>query len=241
MNDINSQDSLRTMQEMLADMLKHFHDFCTIHSLRYYVFGGTALGAARHKGFIPWDDDLDVCMPRPDYERLMKIYNDENTNKRYVLETPYSSEEYCFSFLKIYDTKTTLIERTRHPIKRGLYIDIFPLDGVKDKSFFSRCYCSFINFILQVKALQEIIPVKQRSFFKNSVIIFTQFLCFLFCLKQKFFAIQIDKMARKNDYESAALVGNLVSGWSYTGIMEKSVYGNGKPIQFETMTVIGPQ
>ena len=68
---------LVTIQQMLADMLKVFHDFCVEHSLTYYVVAGTALGAARHKGFIPWDDDVDVGMPRPDYERFLMLFNKE--------------------------------------------------------------------------------------------------------------------------------------------------------------------
>lgn len=241
MNENNSQNSLRTMQEMLTDMLKHFHDFCSLYSLRYYVFGGTALGAARHKGFIPWDDDLDVCMPRPDYEKLMKIYSIKNQNKRYVLETLNSSKEYYYSFSKIYDTETTLIEFVRNPLKRGIYIDIFPLDGVSDNSLFAKCRCCFINLILQVKMILAIVPDKKRSVIKNSFVYFTHMIGLIFCFKERSFAILIDKLAQHNDYEKASLVGNLVSGWGYKGVMDKKVYGKGKKAQFETIKIICPE
>ena len=85
-------NDLRQMQLMLTDMLKVFHDFCLEHSLRYYAVGGTALGVARHQGFIPWDDDLDVGMPRPDYERFVELFNKENINKRYLLESDKSDD-----------------------------------------------------------------------------------------------------------------------------------------------------
>ena len=96
-------DELRQMQLMLTDMLKVFHDFCVQHSIRYYAVAGTVLGAARHQGFIPWDDDIDVAMPRPDYERFIKTFNIENNKRRYLIETPYSPAlDYVYPYSKMY-------------------------------------------------------------------------------------------------------------------------------------------
>ena len=74
MNNINITSEL---QKKLLPMLGWFHDFCVAHDLRYYVLGGTMLGAVRHQGFIPWDDDIDVGMPRKDYEIFMKLCEDK--------------------------------------------------------------------------------------------------------------------------------------------------------------------
>jgi lipopolysaccharide cholinephosphotransferase len=75
------------VQEKLLDMLRWFHRLCVENNLRYYAIGGTMLGAQRHQGFIPWDDDIDVGMPREDIEKLKDIINRKNLDK-YVLETP---------------------------------------------------------------------------------------------------------------------------------------------------------
>ena len=67
----------KEIKKIELNILLHFDSFCKEHNLRYYLSGGTLLGAVRHKGFIPWDDDIDVCMPRPDYEKMINIYQNK--------------------------------------------------------------------------------------------------------------------------------------------------------------------
>ena len=78
-NTYNKEDNseLRKLQLTILDLIKMFAEICEKHHLRYFMVGGTMLGAARHQGFIPWDDDVDMGMPRPDYEKFIKIVNDE--------------------------------------------------------------------------------------------------------------------------------------------------------------------
>ena len=85
---------MNELQIKLLQMLKWFHEYCAENSLRYYIIEGTVIGACRHKGFIPWDDDIDIGMPRADYNRLMKIFRKRIGD--YVLETPYSKNESMF-------------------------------------------------------------------------------------------------------------------------------------------------
>ena len=116
------------LQDRLLEMMKWFDDYCRTQGLRYYIIGGTLLGAMRHGGFIPWDDDLDIGMPREDYNKLRKIFVNEG---RYELEMPDSfATDFCYGYGKLYDTTTTLVESRRTSVKRGLFIDIFPIDGV---------------------------------------------------------------------------------------------------------------
>ena len=118
------------IQTKLLDMLIWFDGFCRTNNLRYYALGGTLLGACRHQGFIPWDDDVDVGMPRKDYEKLAELMG-LKIHDGYVLETEYSADpKYCYFFSKLYDTSTTLLEDVATGLKRGLFLDIFPLDGI---------------------------------------------------------------------------------------------------------------
>lgn len=119
---------MNELQKKLVDILSWFHNLCNNNNLNYYAIGGTALGAIRHGGFIPWDDDIDVGMPRTDYEKFIKIAN--KYSKKYAIEYPGINKDFLYPYAKIYDTQTTLIENKRYKIKRGIYIDVFPLDGI---------------------------------------------------------------------------------------------------------------
>ena len=117
---------MNEMQTRLREMMQSFHGFCVKHNLRYYLVAGTCLGAVRHKGFIPWDDDIDVGMPRADYNRFIELVKTEKMGENYAVEDPLENDDYIYAFAKMYDTSTTLIENTANKLKRGIYIDIFP-------------------------------------------------------------------------------------------------------------------
>lgn len=113
----------------LLTVLSKFEELCEKYDLQYFASSGTAIGAVRHKGIIPWDDDIDVYMLRPDYDRLVSLRNvlDGSGYKIAAL----GDEGYIYPFAKMYDSNTTLIEYEWMPECRiGVYIDIFPLDEV---------------------------------------------------------------------------------------------------------------
>ena len=122
-------EHLNELQVKLLDMLKWFHEFCVANNLTYYLSCGTMLGAARDQGIIPWDNDVDVMMPREDLKKLEVLMAEQKG--RYVLETPASpAKDYCYTWPKLFDTETTVIENTKYKTKRGIFIDVFPLDGI---------------------------------------------------------------------------------------------------------------
>lgn len=124
--------TLKDMQQVLFDILKDIHAFCIKNDIQYSLAYGTLLGAVRHKGFIPWDDDIDLYMTRPNYERFIKAYKSENG---YVMVPP--SDSYI-AFARVCDTKRTFMKSTLpwFPSSRskelGLWVDIFPIDGLDD-------------------------------------------------------------------------------------------------------------
>lgn len=112
-----------------VEILNHIVAVCEKHGLRYYLSYGTLLGAIRHKGFIPWDDDIDITMPRADYEQLLKVML-ANPDKRFVALTP-KSKGYPYHYAKVVDLSTKLVEENLDDFAgNGLWVDIFPLDGV---------------------------------------------------------------------------------------------------------------
>ncbi len=126
-------DILLQLQDSLYRMLIEFDKICTEHNLTYYISSGTLLGAIRHGGFIPWDDDIDIEMPRKDYEILIDRFN-EIMPKEYNLEYYKNTLGYYFTFIKIINSQTTAVRRNRDGSLRttGIYLDIFPIDGISN-------------------------------------------------------------------------------------------------------------
>lgn len=120
---------LEEVKQTELEILLEFNRFCENNKLRYLLAFGTALGAARHGGFIPWDDDIDVIMPRKDYERFLATYP-ENSSNRYKL-TSYRDKSSIYHFAKLIDTTTLVYETYLNPkYSTGLWIDVFPIDRV---------------------------------------------------------------------------------------------------------------
>lgn len=130
---------MNEMQSKLIEMMKFFHSFCMENGLRYYALGGTALGAVRHKGFIPWDDDIDVCMPRKDYEIFVNQFGswDSRLEVRSNLLGDFDAP-----FAKVVDLRTKIeMQYAEDNINMNLWIDVFPVDGLpEDIGMVSRIY-----------------------------------------------------------------------------------------------------
>ena len=118
--------SLQELKDIEFEILKHFHTFCENHRLRYCLAYGTLLGAVRYRGFIPWDDDVDVLMPREDYNRFLKLYRDSEQYRLFAFEKDTAAE---FPYAKICDM-TTRKDESGYAclVPLGVDIDIFPLD-----------------------------------------------------------------------------------------------------------------
>jgi lipopolysaccharide cholinephosphotransferase len=133
------RDGFRVSPEMKSvwsveiDLLKAFIDACQKEGLRCWVDGGTLLGTVRHKGFIPWDDDIDVCMPRADYDRLLSL-GDKLFLPPYFLQSAYSDKDYYRGHAQLRNSNTAAIRPSDafQPFNQGIFIDIFVLDAAPD-------------------------------------------------------------------------------------------------------------
>ena len=127
----NTPLSLEEVKKIEFHILSEFASFCDTNNLKYYLGYGTLLGAVRHKGFIPWDDDIDVLMPRPDYDKFIKLtgYNPIKPNLETRLYRDCSHPN-IYPFAKVVDSSTIVYEKGKAKKNiSGLWIDIFPLDG----------------------------------------------------------------------------------------------------------------
>lgn len=126
------QSTIKDIQNEILDVYKVYKELCGKHNLKYYAIGGTCIGAVRHKGFIPWDDDLDVVMPYEDYKRFIEIAERE-LQKPYTIIGPIKCKHYNQNYIKVHNENTTFIEEhtKEYPDRySGVYIDIFPMYGL---------------------------------------------------------------------------------------------------------------
>ena len=121
---------IQELRQIQMGILDHVHHFCEAHNLRYFLSSGTLIGAVRHKGYIPWDDDIDIYMPRKDYEQFLQIYHDENG--RYKAIDPQRNSHYYYTFAKVVDLRTKMVEDETDGYEIGVFMDIFPVDYVTD-------------------------------------------------------------------------------------------------------------
>lgn len=131
MRQITEVAELRSIQMALLDNIA---EFCDRNNIKYSLCGGTLIGALRHKGYIPWDDDIDLYMMRSEYERFLALYNKEQQEKgsSYELMSPEISEHYLYSYGKVVDNRTVMHEDEVEGYELGVNIDIFPIDYCRE-------------------------------------------------------------------------------------------------------------
>lgn len=123
--------TIEEMRKIQLDGLKYIADICEKNKINYFLVCGSLLGAVKYKGFIPWDDDIDIGLKRKEYLKLINILEKEPKNEYKVL-TVYNTKDYYYPYAKLVSTKTTVTENTKKIKELGVYIDIFPFDYTDD-------------------------------------------------------------------------------------------------------------
>ena len=222
---------MKKVWQVEMDLLDQLLKVCKEHNLRCWVDGGSLLGAVRHKGFIPWDDDIDIAMPRSDYEKLL-AHAAEWLPGQYELISAENDANYPHPFAKIQNANTTLIEREHMNYLGGIYIDVFPLDGVPENRIARRWH--FIKYKFYIKALYFTYRNPYRHGHGPS--------SWLPLLCRRLFTVEglqhkLRAMMTSNDYDKSKFVVDHDDGLK--GVMERSILGSPTPIQFENVTVMG--
>lgn len=232
------EHQLSDLQKKLVDMLEWFHNFCVEHQLQYYLLGGTMLGAARHEGFIPWDDDVDIGMPRDDYERFLSLTKGKRFGDLIVEDIHTPAKDFYYGYSKIYDLSTTLVENTRYKIRRGIYLDLFPLDGVSNDPAEAHSY--YASFVKRYRLLltRTCAIRKERKWYKNAAILAARLIP-NFLVNNKKLMLSIDEACKKRNFRDYEIIGNLYGNWGEREIMKKSVFGKPTLYRFERLEVYG--
>lgn len=143
-----TDEQLKRLQQIQLDMLLEVKRICEKHNIRYSLIGGTLLGAIRHKGYIPWDDDADIGMLREDYEKFRVVCETELNIEKYYFQDDRNTEEYRWGYGKLRRKNTLFLRENQEHLKFGqeVFIDIFPLDYAPDNMLLRRlhmfrCFC----------------------------------------------------------------------------------------------------
>ena len=202
--------------------------FCEKNGIQYSLACGTTLGAIRHNGFIPWDDDVDICMPRADYERFLDMYVSE---KYEIYDTRYQ-KNYPFTFAKVCDRGTVLVEHMEKPCLFGVYIDIFPIDGLPSDELQRKKHMKKLGWDFRLLAWKRMPKDKKMDFLHKLILITAK--AVLHAVPIRFLVWNLEHDVKKYSYARSEYAGHLVSPspWG-NDIKPKSVFENPVRHKFE--------
>lgn len=220
-------------------LFKLFDGFCREYGLRYYMCGGTLLGAVRHGGFIPWDDDVDLLMPRPDYDKMQKLLPRQPFLPQYEFHS-HEIGNLNENFTKLVDLNTEVDKQyTVDAYDRYLWIDIFPMDGLPGDGRETEKIYRKVKRARKVLKFLKAKPGTGRSRWKAMIKPVMKPVVELFWSKERLLAY-IDRIARKYDFESSEYVGGIVYGYGPQEKMLREDYVRELPMQFEDLTSVAP-
>lgn len=161
--------------KVLIDIIEEIKLICEKNDLRYYAAYGTLLGAVRHKGFVPWDDDVDLWMPRKDFEKFQQIAPRELPS-RFFMQTQLTDPEYDFDIIRIRDNNTTQIEDWRLEAKQvmnyGIWVSIFPLDGRPNSEYGAQKKLMRILLIDELLRVRKVGPSLKKMLMARLIVMF---------------------------------------------------------------------
>lgn len=229
MREINISE----LKKIQLEILDVFADFCNRHQLKYWLDNGTLLGAIRHKGYIPWDDDIDTGMLREDFNKCIELFNNEN--ERYQFVCVENNKDFCYPFAKIFDTKTLLYEPNKEGNRLSVNIDVFVYDNAPDddqklklmfswRDFWEKMDYLRLPYNIQNKGTKrlvgEIIRLVPRAFPKQ------------------YFSYKIYQNSRKYENIETKRIGNFTSLSKV--VADKSVFETMIDIEFEGKSYMAP-
>ena len=232
---------MQELHEKLLQTMKAFHLFCEEQGLTYYMLGGTMLGAVRHQGFIPWDDDMDIGMPREDYEKLLAFAEDKEHNRvpcGYRIRNHRFESNVPYAFTHFEDINTTYIEqrRCKDTYLGGVSLEIFPLDDAEESGFKRRIKSYQVRFHKRILYGMILDYDQKKRVFPKSLIIKTIRLFGNMDVTTH----KLDRCIRTNK-RNCPKYSNLLGHWGLKEDISKDVFGTPVLYEFEGQRFYGAE
>ncbi|MEG1896189.1 MAG: LicD family protein [Oscillospiraceae bacterium] len=230
------QLQLKEIQRIELDILKKVHTIAVNNGLTYYAMGGTLLGAVRHGGFIPWDDDVDILVPRPEYDRFLEVLSRE-LPEYMTLRDGTTDFDLPARFCKVFNTNTIVkscITKDKYAVTH-VHIDVFPIDGYPDDEKAEKTFNKKQRLFSQMNNAFYSSPAIYSGIKK---IVAKAFYCLF---KPKFFAEKLNQLCMAYEYGKAEKSCVGMYTWGDITVEKIAVYGQAKLLKFEDTEIFAPE
>lgn len=235
---------LRKLQLIDINILNEVVDILEENKLRYFLIAGTLLGAVRHKGFIPWDDDMDIAMPRKDYDKFLDIFSKKLPPYLHV-KNFMTDSTFKYYITRIIDDRYKVRE-LRNDNKAesiaNVSIDIFPIDGVPNNKILRKMYyfkVLFYRALISLIQKENIDTARKRNFFEKIVIVLGTKLPLVKMFNANKIQYKIDKILKKQS-DNSNYAGTIMGAYRTKEIMPRDYFGKGRTYEFEGRKFVGP-
>ena len=229
---MNKEIVLKKIQEQELLLLKECIKLCEDNNIEYFDLGGTLLGAVRHQGFIPWDDDIDLGIPRKYYDKLIELLSD---NEEVVLEKNIIN----LNVLQYKKKENIQIGSESYSV----YIDLFPLDGVPNGKIARKIFLTkFLLYrVLYKFSIVDKLNIVDRGFVGNLVVNFMKKIKINKTLSTKRIVEKLHEIAATYSFDNSDFVGNILGRYREKEIVSKKIFGNSKLLKFEDIEIRSPE
>ena len=241
-----ADQELRRLQLEELDILNEFIRVCEEHGFRYYLLGGTLLGAVRHQGFIPWDDDVDVCMPREDYEKFIRLKR-ENFQKKYFMQM-YQKKTSRYAWARLVTKNLKVINQMANlPREEYAWIDIIPLDGMPDgavERMIHKWKLSFWWNLNQIVQFDELVDQKRKrgTIGKLAVKAASGFRFLGKLIDYRVLLHHLNNELMKYPYDSDTKeVINFLAAYGFKETFRREAFAETEKYDFEGIMMVGPK
>ena len=240
-----NDEKIKILQKMELENLIFFKRICEENHLRYYLVGGTLIGVMRHQGFIPWDDDIDVAMPRPDYNKFLEIVSTYLPDNLEIKSKTSEPNFKCYFTRLINNKKKIYWNQGQYVASIGIWMDIFPVDGLPNNILLRYIHILGIywyKMIYKFTQIDYVMTNKKRNVIETILIKFAKITRIGKLFSGEKVLDKIDKKLQKYDYEKSKYLWNYAGGHGLKEVMKRDWWGGKERTgTFEGMTVMIPE